>query len=62
MARPTGRPPGRQGTLFAPVAEDRPVPAEQRQAVIAALADLLLEACREEPSGGGAGNESEDHA
>lgn len=62
MARPTGRPPGRQGTLFAPVAEDGPVPAEQRQAVVDALADLLLEACREEPRGGGADDEPEDHA
>lgn len=62
MARQIGRPPGRQERLFAPVAEDAPVPAEQRQAIVDALADLLLEACREEPSGGGGSDEREDHA
>jgi hypothetical protein len=62
MARRLGRSLGRQGTLFAPVAEDGRVPAETRQAVVDALADLLLEACREEPSGGGGSDEREDHA
>ena len=62
MARRTGRPPGHQGRLFAPATEDAPVPMEQRQAIVDALADLLLEACREGPSGGGGSDEREDHA
>ncbi len=61
MARRTARPPGRQATLFAHVAQHAPVPAERRQAIVDALADLLLDACREEPREGGEGDEPEDH-